>query len=142
MRMRILVLTALLTNTLLGNICMMDMAHAAMPMEEGNQDVMEMMNMSPMYPMSQADCPGCEHEEGGGRHQTPAPTSSPCDSGHCLSTHGMEVSGMKESPLPIQGAIPAVLQDVMTYSHDDTVPHRRTENLPLVSGTSTIVLRE
>jgi hypothetical protein len=81
MNMKIAVTLAFLINTFLGSFCMMDMAHAEMPTE--HESMMEEMEMTPMVPIPQSDCPHCEHTES--ESQSEHPKSVPCDSGHCLS---------------------------------------------------------
>lgn len=80
MFMRSLITVAILTNATIGQFCMMPMAMAAEMPTQRHDDSMEEM-MTPMQPMSHADCPDCPHHQ---EKQEPPQQSSSC-AGHCLS---------------------------------------------------------
>ena len=77
MSMKIAVTVAFLTNTFLGGFCMMPMAMAA-EMPAHDMGAME----DEMTPMSQADCPHCDHAKE--EKQSEKPKGIPCDGEHCL----------------------------------------------------------
>ena len=130
MRMRIALVAALLTNSLIGSLCAMPMA-SAMPMESHA----EMQNMGPM---SHEDCDNCPHEE----HQSEKEMT--CDSGHCLSAHKSEASVSSSVTLEIRTpAVSSVLPVTLPEPILDQPSWQFTaEGPPPETGIRTIVLRQ
>jgi hypothetical protein len=80
MNMKLIILTGFIANILLSNFYMMPMAITTDVSIHHNTNVSEKM-MTPMTPMSHADCEHCPHHE---EKKESAPQSSSC-AGHCLS---------------------------------------------------------
>lgn len=87
-------LSALVIHLLLGNFCMISMAHAAdMPMsDDGHHEVMQTTMKSTAVP-SVPECEHCPKEE-------PAEQKSACDNGHCFSRDSSHVSVTNQSSNP------------------------------------------
>lgn len=133
--MRILLVAALLTNSILGSLCMMPMAMAAEIPTQQHDESMEGM-MTPMQPMSHADCPDCPHHQ---EKKAPVQQSSSC-AGHCLS-HATNANPTNVITVASQlvVALPTAVPIIVSNAQDVPVPSNITASPPPIQ-TDTVVL--
>lgn len=129
--MKILLLAAFITQTTIGSFCMMPMAMAAEHETESMEDV-----MTPMVPMSHADCPDCPHHE---QKEAPAQQSSSC-AGHCLS-HATNSNPTNVVTIASQliVALPTAVPIIVSNAQDIPFPLNITASPPPIQ-TDTVVL--
>lgn len=127
---RSFITVAILTNTIVGHLCMMPMANA-MPAE----DHTEMQNMSVM---SHEDCDNCPQEEHGSEKKMP------CDSGHCLSAHKSESSVSSSVTIELRTTLVSTVLPITVPEPTFDQPSWQfvAAGPPPETGISTIVLRQ
>ncbi len=122
-------------NILIGNICMMPMAMATDISSEHDMDLTEDM-MTPMAPMSHADCAHCpKHEE----KKAPVPQSSSC-AGHCLTQATDNTRNLLFDAARVIAAVPAVIP-IPWNTVENLIPMPAITASPSLPSTNTVVLR-
>lgn len=133
MILKVLASIGLTANILLGNVCMMPMAHAeAMP-----HDQHEEMAMTPVEPMSPAHCEHCVHLS----PEKPTQADGGC-AGHCLSkaSESSQAVSSTTQPLLAGAALPTATSLIVSLAHTDQGFTDSTAPPSATLPTRTIVL--
>ena len=136
MKFKFFVTGAFIINTLVGNFCMMSMAMAAEMPPSHDMNATEQV-MTPMEPISHADCDGCPHHT---EKKEPAQQSSSC-AGHCLSqATSANPANIVFGSSQVVAALPASFPIVLN-APENAAPLPLVNTSPPSIPTDTVVLR-
>ena len=133
--MKILTTFGFAIHVLVGSFCTMPMAMAA-EMLTHDMHAMEDV-MTPMEPMSHADCPDCPHHE---EQKKPTQQSSSC-AGHCLAQAHQSTTGIVSHGVQVVAVVPALQNAFVEESHNQEEKVPVAAAPPPTMATGTIVLR-
>ena len=136
MKMKFTVVGLFLINILFGNLCMMSMAMAAEMPPSHDMNATEQV-ITPMEPMSHADCYGCPHHT---EKKEPAQQSSSC-AGHCLSqVTSANPANIDFGSSQLVAALPVSFPIVLN-APENAAPLPLVNTSPPSIPTDTVVLR-
>jgi len=130
MRIRLLSLSAMLLQVALGNVCMMPMAYAEMPMHSAGMDM--------MHGTDYADCEHCAEESPAS--QEPSKTMD-CGSGHCFMHASTDGSVRQQGSGPTAAILLPASFPVSFAAGATVLPLHSTAPPGAMIHTKTIVLR-